>query len=244
LAVTEIDYGPIARAYARHRQVHPHVLARLCRAVDRSSRVLEVGCGTGNYVIAIASQVGCACWGIDPSVQMIECARGRLSQVRFRLGRAEALDLPSGAYDLVYSVDVIHHVRDRAAYYRAAARGLVSGGRLCTVTDSEWVICHRQPLAVYFPETVEIELKRYPRITELCALMEKAGFEQIEEETVAWSYTLADAGAYRDKAFSILHLISEPAYRSGLERMERDLAAGPIQGVSRYTLLWGRKGAP
>lgn len=47
--------------------------------------------------------------------------------------------------------------------------------------------------------------------------------------------------AYRDKAFSSLHLISEAAFQRGIQRMERDLCSEPISGVSRYLLLWARK---
>jgi hypothetical protein len=38
-----------------------------------------------------------------------------------------------------------------------------------------------------------------------------------------------------------LHLISEEAYRDGLERMERDLEVGPIHAVARQVLVWGAK---
>ena len=109
------------------------------------------------------------------------------------------------------------------------------------MTDSEWVIHHRQPLAVYFPETVEIDLARYPGIEELRAGMQEAGFANVAEETVEFAYELRDIGPFRDKAFSCLRLIPEDAFCRGIERMEKDLRAGPMVGVSRYTLVWGVK---
>ena len=50
------DYNNLAEAYARHRKVHPYVLEALIEQGDvgRDSRVLEVGCGTGNYIRAVA----------------------------------------------------------------------------------------------------------------------------------------------------------------------------------------------
>src|SRR3712207_7697189 len=42
----------------------------------------------------------------------------------FRSGRAEGLPVPDASFDLVYSVDVIHHVGDRPAAFREAARVL------------------------------------------------------------------------------------------------------------------------
>jgi hypothetical protein len=71
--------------------------------------------------------------------------------------------------------------------------------------------------------------------------MEQAGFLELTEETVEFAYPLTDLGPFRAKAFSCLHLIPEVAYRRGLERLERDVQAGPISAVSRYLLLWGRK---
>ncbi len=138
-------------------------------------------------------------------------------------------------------MDVIHHLGDRLAYFREAYRVLRADGKACTVTDSEWIIRHRQPLAVYFPETVEIELGRYPRIAELRDIMERVGFGEMTESTVEFAYPLTDIQAYRDKAFSALLLIPEAAFQRGIERMEQDLRTGRIQCVSRYLLLWGAK---
>ncbi len=240
---TVIDYNQIASEYAQHRQVHPGVLTSLISTsgVDSTSQVLELGCGTGNYILALKSLVGSTCWGVDPSEGMLTKARERSSRVHFQLGRAESLDSPDGFFDLVFSVDVIHHVLDHLRYFREAYRVLKAGGKLCTVTDSEWIIRHRQPTAVYFPETVEVELGRYPRIAELRRLMESVGLTEITENLVESSYQLTDIQPYRDKAFSALHLIPEAAFERGIERMERDLRAGPLSYVSRYLLLWGTR---
>jgi ubiquinone/menaquinone biosynthesis C-methylase UbiE len=253
--MTHIDYNQLAAEYAQHRQVHPGVLEALCQDLTPASAVLEVGCGTGNYTHAIASLVGCTCWGIDPSVEMLAQARPRSSPpsvlpgredrpapaIRYQVGRAESLGVPAATFDRVYSVDVIHHVDDPAAYYTEAFRALCPGGHMCTATDSEWIIRHREPLATYYPETIPIELERYPRIGALRTLMERAGLEQIAERTVAHAYAFTDLQAYRDKAFSVLHVIPEQAYQRGMRRMEEDLCAGPIEGISRYVLLWGMR---
>jgi len=241
--VATLDYDRIAADYAVHRQVHPEVLKSLASANDDfpHSRVLEVGCGTGNYIIALEQMAGSDCWGIDPSEGMLSKARERSSSVHFLLGRAESLNCSSCLFDLAFSVDVIHHVRDHLLYFTEAYRVLKLGGKVCTVTDSGWIIRNRQPLAVYFPETIEPELDRYPRVHKLRDFMEQVGFGQVTEELVEFDYQLTDIQSYRDKAFSALHLIPEDAFKRGIGRMERDLMAGPIPCVSRYVLLWGTK---
>ena len=98
---------------------------------------------------------------------------------------------------------------------------------------------HRQPLAVYFPQTVDADLERYPTIADLRGVMHDHGYGEIDETTVKHAYQQADGLAYRDRAFSVLHLIPDEAFQRGIDQMERDLRAGPIPGVSRYLLLWG-----
>jgi ubiquinone/menaquinone biosynthesis C-methylase UbiE len=244
MAAHTIDYDALAAAYACDRQVHPGVLERLAGAAPAGAMVLEVGCGTGNYIIALAAATGADCWGIDPSEGMLDQARRRASPVRFRFGRAEQIDAPADSFDLLFTVDVIHHVDDRCAYLRQAHRVLKPGAKLCTVTDSAEVIRRRQPLSTYFAETIEPELARYPRIIDLESMMREAGFDQITQGTVEWAYELNDLQPYRDKAYSALHLISEAAFQTGLARMQRELQAGPLSCVSRYTLLWGMKQQP
>ena len=236
-----VHYDTMASEYSQHRRVHPEVLRNLLSEsrIDRASRVLEVGCGTGNYVAELESIVGCSCWGTDPSNEMLAAARERCERVTFRAGRAEELEFTASFFDLVFSVDVIHHVEDITAYFQEVQRVLKPGGRVCTVTDSEWIIRHRQPLAVYFPETVEVDLGRYPRLSDLRAAMQSVDLGEIVEHQVEFPYELKDAQAYRDKAFSSLYLVPDDAWRRGLERLESDLRSGPVPCVSRYMLLWG-----
>lgn len=238
-----IDYNRIASEYARHRQVHPEVLKNLFVTgnIGAAAKILEVGCGTGNYIIALEALAGCSGWGIDASEKMLAKAAGRSEKIDFQAGQAEKLDFPPAFFDFVFSVDVIHHVVKQFEHFQAVYRVLKVGGKVCTVTDSDWIIRHRQPLSNYFPETIGVELERYPSISKLRDMMDRVGFTKITEHTVEFSYQLTDIQPYYDKAFSSLHLIREDAFQRGLNLMEQDLRVGPIQGVSRYLLLWGTK---
>lgn len=239
-----MNYDQAAAQYAAHRRIHPGVFQELCQQgwLTAMSRVVEVGCGTGNYAKTLVSHFGCTAYGLDPSAAMLARARDRRENVVWLLGRAEELPLLDGSLDLVFSVDTIHHVGDKAAFYREAARVLRPGGRVCTVTDSEDMIRRREILSGYFPETVDLELARYPRLAQVEEWMAKANLEAFGLVTVEERYELSSAQPFRDRAYSVLHLIPERAWRSGLERLERDLAQGAIPGASRYACLWGRKG--
>lgn len=232
-----IEYDQLAEQYATNRQIHPGVLDALRRSIRPGDTVLEVGCGTGNYIGALSP--GAACWGCDLSAGML--AQARAKGVPLWMAQAEYTGCRDDRFDLAFSVDVIHHLPRPAAYFREMGRILRPGGRICTVTDSAWIIRHRRPLSDYFPETVPLELDRYPRLSQLRQWMERAGFQNLAEEMVEFTYPVTDSRPYRDKSFSALHLIPATAFQRGLQKMEQDLQAGPIPGLARYVLLWGER---
>jgi ubiquinone/menaquinone biosynthesis C-methylase UbiE len=142
-------YQAVAPDYARYRRVHPQVLRCLITTgpVHADSHVLEIGCGTGNYICALRESVGCHCWGIDPSEPMLAQAIGRSPLVRFACGSAESLAFSEKSFDLAFSVDVVHHITDRSRAFSEAVRVLRPGGRLCLGTDSGDMIRNRHPLS-------------------------------------------------------------------------------------------------
>jgi ubiquinone/menaquinone biosynthesis C-methylase UbiE len=238
-----MDYDSLAGDYARYRKLVAAVLEELKAGsgIERRSQVLEVGCGTGNYIREIDYDVGCRCWGIDLSETMLNFARSRSNCVTFMTGDAARLDLADGIMDLVFSVDTIHHVERQAQFFREAYRVLKPGGRLCTMTHSEELIRASEFLARYFPETIEVNVARYPKMTELRAWLGQAGFSQVGEKVITQPDEITDSALYATKANSSLHLISAEAYARGLEAMERDLSEGPIRGERRYLALWAIK---
>jgi hypothetical protein len=109
------------------------------------------------------------------------------------------------------------------------------------LNDDENPIRRRMPLAFYFPEILEHELRIYPTLDQLRKHWREAGFKMVCEEIVETPFVLADIDKYRNKAFSCLKLISKRAFGAGIEKMRRDLAKGPIQCVSRNLVLRNRK---
>ena len=230
----------IASDYERLRNIHRPMLAALISGsgIHAGSRVLELGCGTGNYIRAIRSQTGCYAWGIDPSGEMLSKARSRGADVSWTCAPAENPGLTDVQFDFVFSVDAVHHFHDRVRVFNECHRLLSAKGVVCIATDSEEIIRSRTPLSIYWPATIEIELNRYPGIEILEAELRDSGFAIIRHEEVCSSSWLTDLSAYKAKAFSCLRLLSEDIYQRGLKRLEADLAKGPVWSVSRYLLLW------
>jgi len=116
-----------------------NVLARICEAgqLTASSRVLDVACGPGIVVEALARAAG-EVVGCDITPEMLDKARNRcaaagLTNVGFVPGRAEALPFEDASFDAVVSRSAVHHFPDPAAALREMARVVKPGGRVITV---------------------------------------------------------------------------------------------------------------
>ena len=233
----------VAASYARHRGVRPEVLQRLLEdsGIDLESRVLEVGCGTGDYIVAVQFVTGCTAYGIDISEEMLAHAERRDTPVSFAAGTAEYLDFPDASLDLVFTIDVVHHLGRPADHYREAHRVLVPGGYLCTMTHSDEMFRSSMVLSRYFPETVEVNLERYPTVEALREQMTGAGFGDLRDDEITYPAEVNNSALYASKAYSTLHLIPQAAFERGLAALERDLERGPISGERRYLMLWAVK---
>jgi len=235
-------YDAIAPKYARHRESQPFVVETLrqLQAKVSASAMLEVGCGTGDYVAAMASSSSCTVYALDPSREMLRHAP-ELEALHRVQGHAGSLPVADATLDMIYSVNMIHHLDAVAPYFREAFRALEPGGILCTATDSKAIIRRRKPLSLYWPSTVPVELERYHGIETLNAEMSAAGFRAMDSREGRSTFSIADTEPYRDKAFSCLQMITEDAFQSGLRAMEADLRAGPVEGNSELVFLWGRR---
>jgi ubiquinone/menaquinone biosynthesis C-methylase UbiE len=240
-----IDFNSYADAYLRNRAVQPMVLQALVGGshLGPGDAVLEIGCGTANYLVAIVTETGATGHGIDPAQGMLAEARSMPERARLdlRVAPAESLPFPDGTFRFAFSVDVTHHVGDRVAAARETRRVLAPGGRLCIVTDSHDDITNRIPLASHFPETVPHDLARYPAMTTIQTELADAGFGEIGFARVAYAYPLTNLTPYRERAYSVLRLIPEEAFAAGMARLEQDLTDGPIPACSVYTLVWATK---
>jgi SAM-dependent methyltransferase len=184
----------------------------------------------------------CAGWGLDRSAAMLAKAQTGVSRrLHWVCAPAEHTGLTNAQFNLTFCVDVVHHLANRAGVFEEAHRVLRQGGALCVATDSEQMIRCRQPLSVYWPETIEAELARYPSIGTLQAELHKVGFVRLGHFEVTSSGLLTDSGPYRAKVFSCLRALPKEAYQQGLARLEANLVKGPVSFTSQYLLLWGRK---
>jgi SAM-dependent methyltransferase len=96
-------------------------------------RVLDVGCGNG-YVLSKYAQEGAYAFGIDLTRAAVSLSRTRFDlsglDGDFLVGSAEDLPYPSGTFDCVCSMGVLHHTPDTDRAVAEIHRVLRPGGRL------------------------------------------------------------------------------------------------------------------
>jgi ubiquinone/menaquinone biosynthesis C-methylase UbiE len=127
-----------ARVYSRSRlleSLQRRALTELdLRAGDR---VLDVACGAGKLVRAIAPQVERAV-GVDLSPAMIEQARREAGadpavpaeRLEFVVGASDDLPFADGEFTAVITTTAFHHFPDPAGSVREMVRVLAPGGRI------------------------------------------------------------------------------------------------------------------
>lgn len=133
--------GWIARGYDRGVQVAFRDLVtttfgELAEEVGDARRLLDVGCGPGQFTILIAERRPEAeVVGVDLSADMIALARGHAvespagNRVRFEVGDAMALPFANDSFDLIISSGSIKQWPDATQGLAEMHRVLVAGGR-------------------------------------------------------------------------------------------------------------------
>ncbi len=141
--INELDDAALERLVTRlESRARDDVFARLLDkyvahlAIPSKARVLEVGCGTGAVLRAIArrSDFGGQATGVDQCPTFVETA-SRFAQdervgdcLDFRVGDAHRLDFPAGTFDVVIAHTLISHVTAPLAVLGEMARVVRPGG--------------------------------------------------------------------------------------------------------------------
>jgi SAM-dependent methyltransferase len=99
--------------------VHRHALERLVMMVQELpvQSILDVGCGSGQNLQALAAAVNCQLVGIDVSDKALEQARASVPKAELHCMDAQVQKLEA-RFDLVMSLQVVEHVPDDLALMR------------------------------------------------------------------------------------------------------------------------------
>jgi SAM-dependent methyltransferase len=241
-----MDYGSYASTYATARFAVPWVVRPLeveALGTPAQARIVEIGCGTGNYLEALREALPDRAYvGLDRSREMIaEAARRRAGG--YAVANADrALPLRSGSCALAYVVDVLHHLTDYPTFFWEVARVLAPGGTFVAVTDSEENM-RKRSLTRFFPELLPVDLARYPTLESLDGPARAAGLHRATTALAEGHIDLDDAfvAKLQAKCSSGMRLVPDDAHRRGMERV-REAARRGERWLSSYSVLGYRRG--
>lgn len=228
------DYNEVSKVYDDVRKADFEVVKFIIEKaqINEGSKVLEIGCGTANYLSLINQLTQAKVWGVDRSRGMLNKAKKKCSNAIFIEDDAvKLMKIPDKTFNVVYMVDVVHHIKDIHTMLLNIKRILMDNGILIIFSDSHEHIKNRLTTK-YFPETLEPELKRYQDTPELIGSLSEASYKQIEsgsleiEDDESYGIKLVDIAS--EKGFSMFGLISDKAISEGIKRIREDLVKGPV----------------
>ncbi|WP_121744190.1 class I SAM-dependent methyltransferase [Natronorubrum halophilum] len=168
--------------------------------VTRGSRVLDVGCGSGD-VLAQAQLRGATVSGVDLADSLLEIASDRLPEADLRLGDMMTLPFEDDAFDAVVSLNSLMFAGDPVEALREARRVLTPDGRLAVALWAEEEINEFRhvvrALVSVLPEPPAGDgpfALSEPGVLE--EVISEAGFEPFETRCVPTPFTFVDREHY------------------------------------------------
>lgn len=150
--------------------------------LPRTGRILEAGCGIGQYVMALRFR-GYDCEGVDWSGLTIDKVVGLFPDLPVRKGDVTQLDIPEGHYQGYISLGVVEHRQAGPGPFLAeAARVLSTGGvMLISVPYFHSLRKLKARLGLYSGSTQGLDFYQYAFTTrEMEEILTNSGFRVIE----------------------------------------------------------------
>lgn len=207
--------------------------------------VLDAGCGGGRYA-RLLGDLGAKVLGVDLSASVNKAAALCEGLPNVQIAQADLLDLPvaEGAFDLVFSIGVLHHSPDPRGAFAQITRRVKPGGRLAVwlyrrnTKAQEWLNSGLRTLTTRIP----------PRVLEpLCAGLGVLGSVPVLNRTLNklvnfsahpdWTLRVCDNFDWWAPKYQSHHTVAELASWFAEEGFEDMIELKPAKsgGLYRWT---------
>ncbi len=162
--------------------------------VQPGMRVLDIGCGIGGPLVAIAQHTGAAIVGLNNNEAQVEKARARAAAANlaqpagFITCDHMRIDAPDGSFDRAYAIESMPHAVSKEAAFAEVYRILKPGGLFASY---DWCMTSKFAPADADHASIKSEIMlgdALPDISlpwEIDRALEKAGFEVLVNDDLA-----------------------------------------------------------
>ncbi len=170
----EEKYDRIGVNYNQTRKADPYLLKRLAHHLGPTEgSFLDIGCGTGNYTIAL-HDLHYNILGVDPSSLMLERARSRNPKITWLQSKAEDLSLDDASFNGVTAFLTLHHWQDLKQGFKELFRVMKPAARLVIFSSTPEQM-KAYWLCYYFPKMLEASIEQMPSLNEVREAISEAG---------------------------------------------------------------------
>ena len=231
-------FAGTAVAYSKFRPRYPRALFRdlLAQvALPRLGQLLDLACGPGRIALDLAGSFD-RVWAIDLEPEMIavgkqEAARRGIGNMKWLVGRAEALQAPSAAFSLMTIGEAFHRL-EQTLICEKAHQWLEPSGCLATMGSSS-IMNGNEPWQIVVAEVAQRWMARaFPRGWAVAKAGAKFDPEQVLHEAgfvdvITRSFTEAHSWTF-EQIIGYLQstsVCSRKALGTDFEAFENDLAS-------------------
>jgi ubiquinone/menaquinone biosynthesis C-methylase UbiE len=236
-------YNKIGIGYNSTRQADPYLSERMFALLGSGKHCLDIGCGTGNYTVALEKK-GLQFTGVDPSEVMLKEAEQKSKTINWLQGTAENIPCGDESFDGALGSLTLHHWKNMGQGFKELFRVLKPKSKLLFFTSlpeqtqGYW-------LTHYFPKTIYKSSLNLPPLDTLKQCGHNAGFNFIEQENYFVKEDLKDlflqSGKHNPELYfnetirkgisTFALLTNKEEVDAGLKNLRSDIDSGKFESV-------------
>ncbi len=171
-----------------YRLAHRRCLNFIKSYVKNDDKILEIGCGTGNFLGRLKKQnESLKLFGLDESRAMVKIAQKKFADINFKEGGAENLPFTNNYFDSVVIIDAFYYFGDKKEVLLECSRVLKTTGFLFIFTPS--IDQFLSKILFWLSKLSSLEKRsEHLYFEDLKLLIERAGFQIIKKKISSWPF--------------------------------------------------------
>jgi len=240
-------YNKIGIGYNNTRQADDYLLSRMFELLEaeKGKNYLDIGCGTGNYTVALEKK-GLQFTGVDPSEVMLKEAKQKSKTINWLQGTAENIPAKDNSFKGVLGILTLHHWQNLELGFKELYRVLQPKSKLVFFTSSPEQMAGYW-LNHYFPRLIEVSGKNMPSLNTLQNHATKTGFTFNCQENYFVKEDLKDLFLHSGKHDPELYfrdeirkgistfaaLSNKEEVEKGLQHLRSDIDSGKFESIKK-----------